>query len=353
MAAWTEQEESVLRGALRHGRSLYWIAERLDRSYASVRSKAQRLQGPPEASKVRPAETFPDWEIPEDVDWREWFDGIESMLDLHKRMDPTQEILTVDLRRREKDPAVLMLASDFHMGGGYTDHKAILETVELLLDTPGMYVATIGDMIEGFIPGEKSAETVEQMAVGNKPQLAMLRSLITELAEAGKILCMSWGDHDSKWFEKLVGLNIVKQTFHDRVPYFTGRGLMRILLGDQEYWVMVNHGESFRSQWNQNHPQRRQYERFFPADLNVSGHLHKPAFQMAYHYEMLREAGLNVGGKHWLVQTGTFKTGPDPYTIRSWSRGILGVPSAVFHLDRHDVDLLDAPDKAVAYRNAL
>ena len=83
------------------------------------------------------------------------------------------------------------------------------------------------------------------------------------------------------------------------------------------------------------------------------GHTHKPAFMMDWHYEMLREAGLNIGGKHWLVQNGTYKTGPDVYSIRGWSKGVIGVPTLVFSPDQHDVDCFETPLKAVNYMKGM
>lgn len=300
----------------------------------------------------RMMDRFPDWELPEEIDWRQWFDTWGRINEMHKTIDPTQEMLTVDLSHAD-GPVAVAFAADLHMGGGYTDHQAIKDTISYILDTPNLLVAFVGDGIEGFIPGDKSAETSEQMPSSLKAQLAAYNALVQELAEAEKLLFCTWGDHDAKWFEKYIGINVMKQQIHDVVPYFTGRGLVTLKVGEQEYYTCVNHSERFNSQWNKNHPQRRQYERFFPADVNVSGHKHKPAFQMDTHYEQLRQAGLNVGGKHWLVATGTYKTGPDPYTIRSYTRGVLGVPTVVFHDDIHDTDCFESPAKAVAYIRGL
>lgn len=295
---------------------------------------------------------FPDWEKPERVPWRDWFASWGRTNELHKAIDPSQELLTVDLSTTDK-PVAVAFAADLHMGGGYTDHDAIRQTVDYILETEGLYLCLVGDGIEGFIPGMKPAETSEQMPASLKAQLSAYRSLVEELADARKLLFMTWGDHDAKWFENAIGVNSVKREMHDRVPYFNGRGLVKLKLGEQTYWVQANHSERFNSQWNLNHPQRRQYERFFPANVNVSGHKHKPAFQCFHHYSALQHADEGLGGKTWLIATGTFKTGPDPYTIRSWSRGIMGVPTCVFHPDTHDVDCFEGPEKAMAFVRGL
>ena len=292
--------------------------------------------------------SFPDWKIPERPNWREWLSAWDDTLQLYKRANNIVQKLTVDLSTAKK-PIMFVFASDLHLGGGFTNHKEIQNTLEYILDQDRMYVACIGDSIEGFIPGVKGAESTEQMAGSVGSQLYAMESLVDEFTDAGKLALWTWGDHDAKWFEQKVGVNIVKMLVDRKVPYFPGRGLVRLKVGDQEYFMHVNHGELYRSILNETHSQRRMYDLVFPADVTVSGHLHKPAYHVAYRYEYLRDMGLPLGGKVIYIQTGTFKTGPDPYSIRFWRRGIIGVPTVVFRPDRHEMDVFDSPLKAAQY----
>lgn len=41
--------------------------------------------------------------------------------------------------------------------------------------------------------------------------------------------------------------------------------------------------------------------------------------------------------KQWYVQVGTAKTGPDPYTIKSWSPGTWEWPILIFRPDSHQI----------------
>lgn len=364
--AWSETEKQALFNMLSDGMTVRECEKKLDRSYRAIRQAIDRfgfagLNGQQRQAGVSYTDEpqnghappdFEDWDVPEDVDWREFFATWGNINELHKQIDPSQQFLTIGLSH-VKNPIMVVSASDLHMGGGFTDHREIRKTIDFILETDNCYVGFTGDGIEGFVPGEKSAETVEQMPASLKAQLAAYRGMVRELSEAKKILWATWGDHDGKWFEKLVGINFVKQTIHSTVPYFNGRGLIRLKLGNQEYFLCVNHAERFASQWNKNHPQRRQYEQFFPADVNIAGHRHKPAFQMDWHYEAMREAGLPIGGKHWLIANGTFKTGPDPYSIRGWTKGVMGTPTIVFYPDVHDCDVFETPLKALAYMRGL
>lgn len=290
---------------------------------------------------------YPDWKLPESPSWREWLDAFDAMLELHKRADNIVSKLTIDIPT--KSPIAVASASDLHMGGGFTNHKAIRKTLDFILETPNLYVGIAGDSIEGFIPGVKGAASSDQMAGSIGAQLHAMDSLVDELTAAGKLLYWTWGDHDAKWFEDRVGLNVVKRLLDRKVPYFAGRGLVRLKVGLQDYLLHVNHGEKWQSQLNETYPQRKMYDYVIPADVTISGHLHKPAYHVAHRYDSLRELGYNVGGKTIFVQNGTFKTGPDPYSTRWWTKGIMGVPTLVFGAMERDLDVFDSPYKAVQY----
>lgn len=330
------------------GGNLIDYASDIGVNYNTLRSRMSRARSNnmvPDVQGYDPRPAFPDMEWPEDVHWTEFFDTWDQVNKQHQKIDPIVETLTIDLSHLNRDIAIVS-ASDLHLGGGFTNHRLLKQTMLYIMEH-NLYLGLTGDAIEGFIAGEKPAETQEQMPSSVKAQRSAYRSLIRDLD--WRLLWMAWGDHDAKWFEKLIGENVIKQEFHDKVPYFQGRGIIRLYLGEQEYFIQCNHAEMMRSQWNPNHPNRRQYERYFPADVNISGHLHKPAFQMFHHYDMVRDMGVNLGGESWLIQNGTFKTGPDPYTIRGWSRGVMGCPTIVFSHKGHDVTVLKTPEKAVKF----
>ena len=180
-------------------------------------------------------------------------------------------------------------------------------------------------------------------------QLHAVESLVNDLTAANKLLYWTWGDHDAKWFEDRVGINVVKRLLDKKIPYFAGRGLIKLIVGEATYFLHVNHGERYKSILNETHPQKRMYDLIFPADVTISGHLHKPAFHVAHHYDYLKDFDIPLGGKTIFVQNGTFKTGPDPYSTRWWSHGIMGVPTLVFRHDEKDADVFESPEKAAQF----
>jgi len=352
MNDWSDRETRELIKLKTEGSNWSEIGEIFGRSAQACRRRFQRVASEREEILPKTPDFVSDYHWPEDVDWREWVDIWGEQLEKEKKIDPINTKLTVNLQRT-KDPINICFAGDLHMGGGFTNHKLIRSTIEFILDTPGMYIALVGDVIEGFLPNFRSAEAREQMPASVKAQINAYGSLVNELLAENKLLWASWGDHDGMWFEKAVGMNVVKHTIHDRVPYFSGRGLVTIYLGGEKYYVITNHREGSRSQWNRVMPSRRQYDKFFPADLMVTGHTHSPSYQMDYQLMEAREAGLDIGGKVWYVVTGTAKTGPDIYTIRGWNKGVFGVPTATLFPDKHDVEMHSSPLYAHAFREGL
>lgn len=314
--------------------------------YRRVDATAEHPPAPaPAPTHVPPL--FPDWQVPERPHWTEWLDLFDHVNKLFVRSNSYIEKLTIQFDTSE--PIAVASASDLHLGGGFTNHRELRATLEYVLETPGLYLGVCGDSIEGFLPGLHGAETTEQMAGSVGAQMFALESLVDDLTAAGKLLYWTWGDHDAKWFEDRVGLNVIKLLIDRKVPYFPGRGLTRFQLNGQEYFWHINHAERYRSLLNATHPQRRMYDLYFPADVTIAGHLHKPAYHVEHFYDVARELGLPFGGKAIFIQNGTFKTGPDVYTIRSWTRGIIGVPTVVLYPDRHDMDVFDSPLKAMQF----
>ena len=290
---------------------------------------------------------FPDYHVPEDVDWREWFANWDEQNEMHIKIDPRQNMLTI--RIPAEQDIVVVSTSDLHLGGGFTDHVALRTTLEYILKTPGMYLWIAGDSMEGFLPGVHPAETMEQQPASIRAQIDAFTNIVDELVAAGKLLFCTWGDHDGKWFEQSIGFNVLKPMIDAKVPYFMSRGLIKFYVGEELYYILVNHGERFSSQYSHTHPQRRAYDQYFPADVIVGGHKHHPEWRVMWHYQQLREAGLPVGGKTILVANGTFKSGPDTYSCRYWEHGIMGTPSLTFSPNGHEFDIFEGPRKAYQY----
>lgn len=350
MTRWTEDRIQELHEYKRQGLSHREIADLYGVTRNTIK-KAWRRYRDADTLPPRP-EFIENYRWPEDVGWREWCDHAERANQLEKRSDPVNQSLTINLRKTDR-PVAICFAGDIHLGGGYTDHNLVRDSMEYLLETDDVYVSLCGDIFEGFLPSFRSAHAPAQMALSVKSQVNAYKSLLLELVAADKLIACSYGDHDAHWMESMLGYNPAKGAIHDSVPYFPGRGVIKLELGAETYYIVQNHREKNSSQWNRVHPSRRQYDKWFPGDVMVTAHTHSPAYMMDVQHPEARAAGLGMGGVVWYITTGTFKTGPDTYTIRGWRRGIFGTPTVLFWPDTHTTLCLPTPELAMAVVRGL
>lgn len=122
------------------------------------------------------------------------------------------------------------------------------------------------------------------------------------------------------------------------MPYYDGQVYLNFVVGDQTYRVAAAHEFKGHSQWNPSHPQAKALRFEYPnADVVVMGDKHFPSIQQFPAYLREYRAGNRPSPMVTLLQAGTAKTGPDPYTIRNWAAGYLGWPILVFDADQHRV----------------
>ena len=276
------------------------------------------------------------FDLPDEFDLEEALDIADRLQAMMDMIDPI--ITSVEVRFPPK-PVAVMFSSCAHIGGRYTWYKALRETFDRLEATERLYVGLLGDEVEGFLPGFRDAEAVTNQVLPLKVQRAVLASYLKRWAGAGKVLFGCHSQHGGQWYEQAVGLNPIKEEFQKaRTPFFDGRGLVKMQVGDQAYILAVAHSFKGSSIYNPNHPQRRASLFDYPsADVVAQGDKHRYAAQNMSDRVEEYHAGLRPSPLIWHVQAGTAKTGADKYTIRGWQRGWLEWPVLVFYPDRHVV----------------
>ena len=135
-----------------------------------------------------------------------------------------------------------------------------------------------------------------------------------------------------------------------KIPFFDGQGYIKLYLGDQIYQLAVAHEFPGNSMWNVLHPQKRAlWQRFPNADLIAQADKHQYAVMDTDVYGNEVNAGNRPSTQLLLIQIGTAKGGPDPYTIRSWERGIMEWPIVVFYPDKHLMKVTRSVDDALMW----
>jgi len=279
---------------------------------------------------------FPQIVLPEDFDLSEALDVADRLQGLMDSVDPI--VTSAELFFPDK-PIAIMWTSCAHLGGRYTWHKGVREIFDKILEIPNLYVALLGDEIEGFLPGFRDASAVADQVLPVKIQRKMLAAYLKRWSDAGKVLFGCSSQHGGEWFESAVGLNPIKEEFHAaRTPYFDGKGIAKLWVGQELYIAVVAHSFKGSSIYNPNHPQRRATLFDYPsADIAAMGDKHRYSVQHMSDRVDEYLAGLRSSPLVWHVQVGTAKTGPDPYTIRGWQHGYFSWPTLILYPDRHVV----------------
>lgn len=254
-------------------------------------------------------------------------------------LDALDPVITHETIRIPTDrPVALIFTSCAHLGSRYTFYEGFEAIFSRVLGLDRCYWLSLGDDVEGFLPGFPDGSAIVDQAVANpRAQRRMLAGVLDKLAVQGKLLCGCASQHGGDWVRKRTGDDPIKDLYLERhVPFFDGKGLIQLQVGTETYNLAVAHEFPGSSQYNKNHSQRRAALFDFPgADVVVQGDKHSYAVQEFSLPPFEFDAGLRATYTQWLVQVGTAKTGNDKYSIRGWSRGVLEWPVLIFRPDRH------------------
>lgn len=313
MSDWTDGEIQNLCELRAMGKGFSEIGRALGRTTDSVKSKYNR-----EAFRgsMHPRPDFPDLAHPE-VDIDEWLEGLSAIQTLSFKARPQTIVADVRIETGGK-PIAFTQTSCWHLGGLYTVYPRFRECLESLLEIDRLYWGSLGDEWEGFPPNW--ANTVFNNLIPPATQKALVWKVVEKLAQKGKLLYSCWSNHPA-FIEKLTGEDQSAPIFtRAGVPYFNGRGILKLFLDGQRYIFDLAHTFKGRSMYNPNHPQSREFRSFPFADFVISGGLHEYAYQEHHVNAMACDAGLAENRMARLISVGTMKTLPDPYTVRNFQR---------------------------------
>lgn len=318
---WSDNEELKLRDLVgKNGRQWRLISESMEHRTPSACQKfwdRVKDKPPPEEKNEHPQPEFPSLSNDE-VSFDEWLDLVDTIQNVRNRAHPIITAADVKIDTGGK-PICVVFVSCIHFGGLYTFHSAIREKILELLDIPRLYFVFLGDEVEHFPPGW--ANTVFNNLIPPQDQRAAIGKLIDMVCDKGKLLAACWSNHPA-FHERLTGEDAMEGIYkRNGIPYFHGKGILKLQLNDQLYVMNLAHDFPGSSIYNPNHAQGRQRKEMNWADVVASGHKHKYAFQMYEVNQGAFDAGLTPVRQVFLIAVGSAKTMPDPYTIRRWESG--------------------------------
>lgn len=301
---------------------------------------AVKMMDRPEAVEIMEdliAPVFPDTPFPE-FSWEEVYEVAERLADLTNKAQPT--ITSALVRIPSNKPIALMNTSDWHLGSRFMAYRTFRSVLELSLSIPRLYWGVFGDEMDNF-PLEWLPPAVMQV-ITPSTQRKIVHGIIDKLIEKKKLLFSFWSNHPA-FTEKRIGENLMEPIYEGRVPYFHGKGVIRLSVGKdeeaaEEYVIYGAHKFKGHSIYNPTHPQMRALLWEVPsADFVIMGDKHQYAYSEIPHHDMSYLAGLHSNRTAHLLQIGTAKNGPDHYTIRGWSNGMFEWPIFVLYPGEHKI----------------
>ena len=210
-----------------------------------------------------------------ELDWREWNDHALRTQALYARAAQSQKFAKIKLGDGKR-PVCILPWSDLHWGSRGTDYRIFRTMTEEILETPDLYVALVGDLVEFAIKLRSVAEVCAQI-FGPDKQVQFLEDWIAELKP--KLILATWGNHEVEREEKQAGVSTVKRLLAEHTIMFDGIGHADIQVGQQIYKTAWSHKFRGFSYLNAPHAGQR-YMRFEGIDREVAvmGDIHQPAF---------------------------------------------------------------------------
>jgi UDP-2,3-diacylglucosamine pyrophosphatase LpxH len=311
------------------------IAERVGDVSKSAVSKKFRSLGVKKGEPIKPElNTASVWEPalekPE-FDWRKWTAHMKERQKLEKKAEPYENNIVINIKADA--PFAVMNTADWHGGSLATDYDSWQRDMELVINTPNLYMGICGDTIDNFVSFYNKYSVFRQ-AIPPERQHDWAQSVFYDLYMAEKILYFTWDHHGGEFDEKLIGYSVMKKLMTqlakltDKRPihWLDGKGIVTLRVNeDIEYKILATHRGRFNSYLNPTHSHAQEHRMYFPdADIVVMGHIHRPEITQ----------GVRYGRRVIFIRIGAYKTGPeDVYSSRYFEQGIIGAPTVVFHHD--------------------
>lgn len=268
-------ERAVL-ASLSRGLSNRTVAEDFGLDEATVRRiKSRATSNVP--SPVKSQIVFDNKKVGE-FSWRAAIPAMKQMQELRKTASWGQQEATI--RIPEGDVIGLMQFGDQHIGAMGADYSLFLELTDIILNTPNLYVALMGDEVEMAIKLRGVAEVCAQV-LDPSMQAAFIESWIEEIAP--KVLFSVWSNHSTEREEAATGNSIIKSILARKVVFFSGLGHVDLYVGEQLYKLAVTHKFKGATAMDPTAGCKK-YMRFnYPeADVAMQGDIHQPKIEVIH-----------------------------------------------------------------------
>lgn len=171
------------------------------------------------------------------ISWRDVIPAVENLQKLRKSASWSQTTAQIKVGNG-KSPIAVFCFGDQHIGAISTDYTLFREMTDLIINTPNLYAALMGDETEMAIKLRSVAEVCAQI-LDPFMQAEFLESWLNDISH--KVLFSTWSNHSTEREEKASGQSIIKSILAHKVPFFSGIGHPDLIVGKETYKLAVNH----------------------------------------------------------------------------------------------------------------
>lgn len=149
-------------------------------------------------------------------------------------------------------PVCLVFLADLHVGDVHVDYERLDDDIETIVDTPGMYVCAIGDMLNNYIVGRlKDLRLGAEFSISE--EWVMVKRVLKALAP--KLILSVSGNHDL-WTYALTGVDYLEEVHARMNPdilYAKYDNQVSLQVGDARFVLRARHKWKGYSQYNPTH----------------------------------------------------------------------------------------------------
>lgn len=267
---------------------------RLNHEERARRGELEERQKPPtpRADGITAAEE----ELDEDAIWRAAIEASSRRRERERRK--ANQSISFD-----HGPIGIALLSDLHVGSSGVDYERLDADIELIAETPGLYVMLVGDMLDNWIVGRLMRLMMgEEFTIDE--QWVMVRHVLRRLAP--KLIASVAGNHDL-WTYGLTHIDYLRDT-HARLAngalYAQYDLPLAVEVGGASHVFRVRHQWRGSSIYNETHGIERasRFDKGRYFDIGVAAHTHSSALVRQFN---------NGGATGLAVQCGSYKTFDD------------------------------------------
>ena len=194
-------------------------------------------------------------------------------------------------------PVCIVFAADQHFGDDGTNYPRAFEEVEIVRKTQGMYLITVGDIVNNFVIG-KLRQARDDASIGIQEEWILAKRYLRLCAP--KLLASVAGNHDN-WSKLLAGIDYFKdivKEFAPNVIYDSDDARIMVRVGKTDWMLRIRHQWEGASIYNPTHAIERAAKWDNDFVIGVGAHTHVSGVARSF----------NVSGVNGLaVLCGTYK----------------------------------------------